>query len=66
MYVKVDPVSQLELIKILGLKAWSGRKQKYLTVSAGEQVIEYCFINSYEYKKFIRGLRKLEKMERED
>ena len=66
MYVKVDQASELEHIKSLGLRAWSGRYQKYLSVTAGEQVIEYCFSKSYEYKKFIKELRKLEKLERAD
>ena len=65
MYVKVDQASELEHIKSLGLRAWSGRYQKYLSVTAGDEVIEYCFSKAYEYKKFIQELRKLEKAERE-
>ncbi|WP_407415754.1 hypothetical protein [Methanobrevibacter sp.] len=61
----MDQASELEHIKRLGLQAWSGRKQKYLSVTAGDQVREYCFSSPWEYKKFTRELRKLEKAERE-
>ena len=61
----MDQASELEHIKSLGLKAFSGRKQKFLTVTAGDLVLEYCFNTPSAYKKFMRELRKLEKDERD-
>lgn len=66
MYAKVDQAIELENIKILGLQSWSGRKQKYLKITAGGNVLEYCFKNRKDYSDFIRELRKIENEERED
>lgn len=65
MYVKVDQASELEHIKMLGLQAWSGRKQKYLSVTAGSNVLRYYFSSQREYTRFIRELRKIESEERD-
>lgn len=60
MYVKVDHEDELDMIKELGLQAWSGRRQKYLSVTAGGNVIKYYFSSQREYTRFLRELRKIE------
>lgn len=64
MYKQTDIGLEISRLKKLRLCAWTGRHQKYLTVTVEENdeqyLIEYYFRTPNEYSKFIRFLRRLE------
>ena len=63
MYKKIDYRKEIQYLKEQGVRAWSGEKQKYLTVTVnteeGSENYKYFFPTANEYTKFINKLRRL-------
>lgn len=64
MYKQIDTRLEISNLKKYRLCAWSGKKQKYLTVTVeknGEKYnLKYYFSNTKEYSSFNMALRRLE------